>query len=263
MQVIRIEEPSDPRLAPYFNLRSGQNTPDSFIVESARLVQRLAASPFVTHSILVTENRLASLDFLAASSLPIFVVSKKHLQETVGFDLHRGCLAHATAPDISLPEHLENNRSRLVVILEGLADPSNVGAIIRNAAAFGADLVVVDPKGASPFTRKATRASAGQIFQVPVALCAPEQAISSLRNVLKNVQIIATTGRPGAAALQDIGLCDHNVLIFGNEGTGITPSLREIADITGRIPIAEHVDSLNVAAASAVALHIVGNLASQ
>ena len=263
MPIIRIEEPSDPRLAPYFNLRSGQNTPDSFIVESARLVERLVVSRFVTHSILVTENRLASLEHLIAPALPIFVVSKEHLRDTVGFNLHRGCLAHAAAPNISLPEHLTNNRPRLVVILEGLADSSNVGAIIRNAAAFGAELVVADPKGASPFTRKATRASAGQIFGIPVSLCDPDKAVSYLRSELKDVQVIATTGRQGTVALQDIALASHNVLIFGNEGTGITANLREKADISGRIPILEHVDSLNAAAASAVALHIVAHITSR
>ena len=263
MPIIRIEEPSDPRLAPYFNLRSGQNTPASFIIESTRLVHRLLDSHFQTLSLLVTEARLDSLRPCLKPEIPVYVVSKAALRETVGFDLHRGCLAHAKAPEVTLVEELGSSPPRLVVMLEGLADPANVGAIIRNAAAFGADLVIADPKGASPYTRKATRASAGQIFNLPVAICEPALAIDVLRKQLQGVKIIATTGRRGTQGLDKVALGECNVLVFGNEGTGVSDNLRNVADACGRIAIADHVDSLNAAAASAVALHIIGSRTSQ
>ena len=259
MSIIRIEEPSDPRLAPYFNLRSGQTSPESFIVESVRLVERLLDSRFSTKSLLVTESKVDAVLDRVEDDVPVYVVSKSHLRETVGFDLHRGCLAHAAAPKLDLEYHLSAHKPSLVVLLEGLADPANVGAIIRNAAAFGAQLVIADPKGASPYTRKATRASAGQIFNVPVTLCEPMKAVELLREFLDSVQVIAATGRRGTASLQDVQISTlHNVLVIGNEGSGITEELRGKSDVSGRIPIAEHVDSLNAAAASAVALHMIG-----
>jgi len=257
MPVIRIEEPDDSRLAPYFNLQSGKHTPDSFIIESPRLVERLLASSFKAHSLLTTENHLEKVLSLAPKGVPLFLASPELLKEVVGFNLHRGCLAHAGAPDTTLSTHLAEKEPRLSVLLEGLADPANVGAIIRNAAAFGADLVICDPKAASPFTRKATRASAGQIFRIPVAIASPENAINQMRAHDPGLTIIATTGRAGVQALDEIPPAQHTMLIFGNEGTGVTPLLREMADICGRINIVPEVDSLNAAAASAVALHII------
>ncbi len=256
MPIIRIEGPADSRLAPYFNLRSGKHSPDSFILESQRLVERLLSSNFKTHSILVTENKLDLIRELAPADLPVFVGSAAELKEIAGFNMHRGCIAHAGAPPTGLEHHMPLPKSALVVVMERLADPANVGSIIRNAAAFGADLVVADPKGASPFTRKAARASAGHIFTVPIAIADPAEAIEQLRQAHIDMEIIATTGHRDAAPLNELTPSAQKTLIFGNEGAGVSAELREISDSCRTIPLADGVDSLNVAAASALGLYL-------
>lgn len=259
MPIIRIEGPADSRLAPYFNLRSGSHTPDSFIVESARLVERLLQSKFQTRSILTTESKLDQIAPLVPVGIPVYVGTKAELKEIVGFDLHRGCLAHASAPSTELSPILKQGLGPVTVVLEGLADPANVGAIIRNAAAFGADLVIADIKGASPFTRKAARTSAGHLFSVPVALAHPSEAIEAIREHCATAEVIVTTGQPGAEALEDIKPGGQKVIIFGNEGTGVSPTLRQLADSCRRVNLKQGVDSLNAAAASALVLYIVRN----
>ena len=256
MPTIRIEGPADSRLAPYFNLRSGKSSPSSFIVESSRLVERLLVSPFTTHSLLVTEGKLAHFECLVSSGVPIFVGSAAELKEIAGFNMHRGCLAHVGAPSTTLEDNLTDPVPGLVVIMQGLADPANVGSIIRNAAAFGADLVIADPKGASPFTRKAARTSAGHIFTVPIAVADPAESIAKLRRSSPEVEIIATTGHRDALPMESLSNNPCKAVIFGNEGHGVTDQIRQLADSSRTVALADGVDSLNVAAASALVLYL-------
>ncbi len=259
MPILRIEGPTDSRLAPYFNLRSGTHTPDSFVVESSRLVERLLKSNFQTRSLLVTESKLEQFRSLVPTGLPVYVGTKAELKEIVGFDLHRGCLAHAAAPSHDLESVLTQGLGPLTIVLEGLADPANVGAIIRNAAAFGVGLVIADTKGASPFTRKAARTSAGHLFNIPLVLANPTQALEEIRARFAEAEIIVTTGQQDADALEDLRPGGQKIIVFGNEGTGVSQALRKLADSKRRVELSEGVDSLNVAAASALVLYIVRN----
>lgn len=255
MGLVPIDNPADPRVAPYRNLKSGQSSLESMIVESTRLVDQLLASNFTCHSILTTVNKSSRFSREIAAGIPVFVASQAVLSTLVGFDIHRGCLAHASAPLLDLASHLETNSPALTVVMEGLADPANVGAVIRNAAAFGATLVIADPKAASPYTRKATRASVGHVFQVPIAVVPPVEAIAQLRSRVSDLTVIAATSRPSAPKLCGLVTKPHQVLMVGNEGLGLSQVLLESADTAGRIAMSCGVDSLNVAAATAVALY--------
>ncbi len=263
MPVYRIEGSSDARLAPYFNLQSGKHAPESFIVESVRLVERLLNSHFTTHSVLIADHKLAQIQAVAPPDLPIYVGSKTEISDIAGFNMHRGCLAHASAPPTDLEAHLNTGLGKLTLVLEGLADPANVGSIIRNAAAFGASLVIADINAASPFTRKASRASAGHLFHVPIAMAQPKDAIEAIRGVESAVDIVATTGHRSAMPLEALEPVKHRVLVIGNEGHGVSEELRHMADSCRTIALSDGVDSLNAAAASALMLYIANNLDSK
>ena len=257
MPTLRIEGPNDERIAPYCDLQSGRHSPESFIVESTRLVERLIQSNFTTHSILVSEGKLESVLAMGLPQVPVYVGSKSELSEIAGFPLHRGCLAHAGSPTTELSNHLQRTPAPITVILESLADPANIGSIIRNAAAFGAGLVIVDPKGASPFSRKAARASAGHLFGIPVAIADPMDSIAALRSKCPDIEIIATTGHRGAKPLEQLPIRSHRAVVIGNEGLGVSEAIKNAADHLCTVPLADGVDSLNAAAASALSLYLL------
>ena len=135
-----------------------------------------------------------------------------------------------------MADHLKRGVGGVTVLLEGLADPANVGSIIRNAAAFGASLVVVDPKGASPFSRKAARASAGHIFRTPIAIAKIHDAIGALRVEARDVDIVATTGRRDALPLEDLPPAERRALVIGNEGHGVSDEVETSPTAAGPSP---------------------------
>ena len=166
MNALVVDSLDRPELLPFRNLKHhAQRGADDFVVESALVIERLLASPFDVRALLLTPRRFEALRHLIPTGVPVYLADRALISEIAGFDVHRGCLARAAAPkpQRSLREVLAANAVRTVLILEGLADPANVGSIIRNALAFGVDLIITDPKGASPFSRRAARASAGAV----------------------------------------------------------------------------------------------------
>jgi len=137
-----------------------------------------------------------------------------------------------------------------VVVAQGLSDPRNLGALVRNCRAFGVDEVVVTPSSADPFSRRAIRASAGHVFELPVRV----ESLAAAEDRLAGLEWIATS--PSATrALGELRPGPRWVLVVGNEGAGISAELLERCRTRVRIPLAPGVDSLNVAAATAVCLH--------
>ena len=171
--------------------------------------------------------------------------------------MHRGCLARAGIPEerSELGEFIARENPQSVLVLEGLADPTNVGTIIRNAAAFGVDLIITDPRGASPFSRRAARTSAGHIFRVPVFEQDPLEALGVLRQHNSSFEVVAATPSSEAVVLQDYQPQNPLILMVGNEGAGLTPEALRASDRLVRIPMAADVDSLNVSASVAVLLY--------
>ncbi len=239
------------------------------MVEGRLAVRQLLGSPrFAARSVLTTEPMLEGLaDLLAPppGGPPVLLASPPLIRQVVGFKFHRGCLAigerGVPSPVASL---IAPAGSRLIVGLEALVDPENVGAVFRNALAFGADGVLLSPGCGDPLGRKAIRASSGGTLRVPFALVDPwPQALASLSGA--GYEIVALSPN-GAEDLESIGrsrtVPPRLALLLGNEGQGLSDAARAFASITVRIAMARGVDSLNVATAGGIALHHLRRVSS-
>ena len=268
MPKIFIQNFDDPRIADYKNLRDVSLRRDGgrFMVEGRGTLRvLLEASRFRPRSILVSPAAFDALvDVLdpRREDVPIFVASRALLKEVVGFDLHRGCLAACDRGEEPSPEELFDRLAGegggLVVVLEGLKDHDNVGAVFRNAMGFGAKAVLLDPRCADPLYRKSIRTSMGGALRVPFTRAkAWPAALEALRAI--GYRIIALHPAASARAIDevaaDFGENDRVALVVGTEGGGLSNEVLRVADLCVRIPIAEGVDSLNVATASGIALH--------
>ena len=252
-----VEDLDDPRLDPVRDLITRRN-PDAVVVEGFVAVQRALAGPMTVRRLVATGSQLARLDGsrLPASTLQVDTALMRQL---VGFAFHRGVLAIVERPD-PRPADLEERLAPgfTAVVLERLADPVNVGAIVRTAAALGVDLVVC-AGGADPYSRRALRASMGHALRQPPWLVpSAADAIDTLAD--RGARILAATTAAHATDIDARRRQDGQAvaLIVGNEGEGLSPETLARADAEVTIPIARGADSLNVAAAAAIALHALG-----
>lgn len=262
LKVDRIEDPTDPRIAMYRETRDGRVRQAGLFVAEGRLVVRrlLEGSRFPTHSVLGTRPALNDLrDALAMrTSVSVYEASAQTIRAVVGFKFHRGCLAlgdagHPGAADtVFLPAG-----PRIMLALEDLADPDNVGAVFRNAAAFGAAGVLLSPGCADPLSRKAIRVSMGATLSIPFASTPWHDGLTGLRAA--GYMLVALTPHPRAAAVQALVMhaarSRRLALMLGAEGSGLSDEAQRAADLCVRIPMAPGADSLNVATACAIALH--------
>jgi len=263
-----VTDALDPRLADYRHLKdrdlSAQGGGGRFVAESERVVRRLLGSGLGVHSVLVTPARLGSLgqelDGQATSSLasrlesnlqfPVYVAAQSLLNEIAGFPVHRGCLAVGQRPP---PAPLPGN-ARAVVILEDLVDADNLGASVRNAAAFGVDALLLSPRCADPFYRKAIRVAIGATFGLPILRLGHwPQDLMTLKRGGGFTLLGAVLGAP-ATPLSAVGRPAKFALLLGSEGPGLSAGARLACDQLVTIPMAPGADSLNVATAGAVAL---------
>ncbi len=259
-----------PALAAFRDLRTrSAKCESSFVAEGHLVVRRLLESSMCIETVVCTSAQLQLLaphfDAVRHQKTRLFVGDRACLHTLVGFDFHRGCLAAGPCPPpvAKPPEallHELDARGEITILLaSGLADPANLGALVRNARAFAVDLVVVDAAGTSPWSRRAIRASMGTVFQVPLLQTSePRRLLDTLRTRL-GVQAIAATVGAGAVALPSFQRPKRTVLMVGNEGSGLAPDLIAAADHEVTIPIATEADSLNVAAATAVLLYALGS----
>ena len=254
----------DPRLAPFRNLRDRRLRDEGrFIVEGVLAVERLLASDYAVESIVCTPSQRQRLE-LDPTRYPVVELPRKQIAALAGFDFHRGVLACARRPPLRVEldpweiAALGERETLTIIAAEGLADPRNLGALVRNAAAFEVDLVVVDARGADLLSRLAIRASVGNVFRVPWVV-SPElpATVAQLRRELP-AKVLAATPRAGALGLRGLEAPARRVVVVGNEGDGLSASLLALADVEVRIPVAEQSDSINVAAATAVLLYALG-----
>jgi tRNA G18 (ribose-2'-O)-methylase SpoU len=263
-----IEDPEDPRLADYREIRDAERRrrDGTFIAEGRQVVRRLlAARRYRVRSALVTPPAWEALgEVLASAQVPTYLIRQDIVEAVVGIEFHHGCLAAGErGPEPTADAVLAEARGDRVVVLEGLGDASNVGALFRNALAFGVGAVFLSPGTADPLYRKAIRVSAGATVALPFARLADwPHDLTRLRDA--GYSIVALT--PGAEAV-DIGkvgdkcpLPARLALLLGTEGRGLSAEALAAADLHIRIPMAPEMDSLNVAAAGAVALHWLGRL---
>jgi tRNA G18 (ribose-2'-O)-methylase SpoU len=189
-----------------------------------------------------------------ATGADVFVGTPPTLESITGFNVHRGAIAamHRPSP-VPLSDLLD--AARRVVVLEDVVDHTNVGAVFRSAAGIGADAVLVSPRCADPLYRRSVRVSMGTVFQVPWARLEPwPGGLGQLRDRGFTVAALALT--PDAVSLTDVEAAppERLALVLGTEGDGLSDLTLAEADLAVRIPMAGGVDSLNVAAAAAVAL---------
>jgi tRNA G18 (ribose-2'-O)-methylase SpoU len=268
---LTLSDPDDPRLDDFRGLLTRRPDPHNVFAESEVAVARLLTSPhFHTHAVLGTAPHLARLPI--PPTCAVLVAERPLLRQVLGFDLHRGVIARASRPpalahDLSFatcpigPVLGASSLAALlagprwtVLLAQGLADPANLGSVIRSARAFAVDLVLLDRRGADPLERRAIRAAMGHGFAQPLALAHDlPAALAHLK--AHGARILAATASPRARPLHAVAPPDRQVLMVGNEGHGLPPALLAAADLEVTIPIAPEVDSLGVAVATAVLLH--------
>jgi len=262
VHVLRITDLSDPRLGDYLNLtdvalrRVSEPAGGLYIAESSKVIARAIAAGHIPRSALMLEQWLPDLEpLLAPFDIPLFVGAPDLLESLTGFSLHRGALASMHRP--ALPEVGELLRdARRVVVLEDIVDHTNVGAIFRSVAGLGADAVLVTPRCADPLYRRSVRVSMGTVLQVPWTRL-PDWPLGAEQLHAAGFHIAALALSDTAVELDDFAAAapERVALILGTEGDGLSPDALSAADTVVTIPMLHGVDSLNVAAASAVALY--------
>ena len=260
MTIVQIDDPSDPRLAPYRDIRERDlASRDGLFIAEGKVVLDvlLSARRFEPLSILLLESRVAGMEKTLAKALPalpVYVAPASVMDAVAGFNVHRGVLAAVRRrPPEAVDELIAGlPRQALVLALVGISNHDNVGSIFRNAAAFGVDAVLLDRTSCDPLYRKAIRVSVGASLKVPFAVADDVgELIASLGAAGFEQYALSPRGR------LDIGAVApplRAALYLGTEGEGLPESIMS-GMTTVRIPIAPGFDSLNVAAASAVALH--------
>ncbi len=288
--LIGVVDPHDPRLDPYRDLndpakRIRMEADESlFVVEGRLAVDRLLTSEYTVRSLLVDDHQVTAAGDLVAATraqgAPVYVGSRTVVAGTVGFALHRGVVAVADRPAPFDTGQLLTAASGtstsdgppLVAVLEGLNDHENIGALFRNAAAFGVRGVLLDPTSADPLYRRSVRVSVGHVLHIPFARLVPWP--TGLHQVRAAGFVVAALApRPTAAGgVPAVSLAELKAwmagsghplgvaLVLGAEGPGLTEPARAASDVVVHIPMADGVDSLNVATAAAVAFHTLGGL---
>ena len=245
-----------------------------YMAESSKVITRAVAAGHAPRSFLMAPRHLEEMRPVIASAagcagsddggeVPVFVAPEEVLESITGFHLHRGALAAMNRPELAgVPELLAAARggagARRVAILEDLVDHTNVGAAFRSAAALGIDAVLVTPRCADPLYRRSVRVSMGTVFQVPWTRIERWPAMDELHAQGFTVAALALSDTSVAldefAASPACTAADSRVaVVLGTEGDGLSHRTITAADEVVRIPMAGGVDSLNVAAAAAVA----------
>jgi tRNA G18 (ribose-2'-O)-methylase SpoU len=261
-ELVEVDAADDPRLADYRDLRDVELRKHLeaehglFLAEGEKVVRRAVESGHPARSFLMAPRWLEGLaDVLDRSTAPCYVVSEDLAEEVTGFHVHRGALASLERrPLPSVAEVLAG--ARTVVVLEDVVDHTNVGAIFRSAAALGVDAILLSPRCADPLYRRSIKVAMGAVFSVPYARMGqwydgPEE----LRRA--GFETVALTPAADAVDIEAaVRGVDKVALLMGSEGPGLSRRWIETADRRAVIPMAAGIDSLNVAAATAVACYV-------
>ena len=265
--IIGITDFDAPELDPYVRLTGAQLRnklePDKgiFIAESPTVIEVALNAGMVPVSILTDERLLGGAVekiIERCGDIPVYTSSRELLTKLTGFELTRGALAAMKRPKLDTVEELCRN-ARRIAVLEGIADSTNIGAIFRSAAALNVDAVLLTPTCCDPLCRRAVRVSMGTIFQVPWTRIGeepsdwPERGLECLRALGFKTAAMALSERSVSIAAPELAAEDKLAIILGTEGDGLSKKTIADCDYTVKIPMTHGVDSLNVAAASAIA----------
>lgn len=265
--IIEVTDLADPRLAPYVSLTEAQLRnrlePELgiFIAESPKVIDRALDAGYEPVSLLMERKHLTGQGapiIERCGGVPVYTASDDLLAQLTGYPLTRGVLCAMRRPTLPTVEELCRD-ARRVAVLENIVDHTNIGAIFRSAAALGMDAVLVTPSCCDPLYRRSARVSMGTVFQVPWTrigeTCGdwPQPGLDRLRAL--GFQTVAMALRNDTVDIDDPKLqgAEKLAIVLGTEGDGLKPETIAQCDHTVKIPMARGVDSLNVAAASAVA----------
>lgn len=261
--LLPVTDLTDPRLAEYAGLtdaalrRRIEPERGLFMAEGATVIRRAVGAGYAVRSLLLSPAGAESLaDVLETLTVPAFVAPEPVLAAVTGFGVHRGALAamqRRPLPDVA---DLAAGARRLLV-LEDLVDPTNVGAAVRSAAALGVDAVLLSPRCADPLYRRAVKVSMGATLVVPHArMTRWDEGPAELRAA--GLRVVALTPAPDAVDVSSADPGERWALVAGTEGPGLSSRWLRESDVRVRIPMQAGIDSLNVAAAVAVACWAFG-----
>lgn len=265
MKISRVRDTNAPELSDFMSLtdvalrRVLEPSGGLFLAESPKVIDRAIATGHVPRALLVLEEWLPTVEPMLAEfpDVPVYVADSASLEAITGFQMHRGAIASMHRPAPRDPAALLA-ASSTVVVLEGLADHTNVGAIFRSVAALGADAVLLSPNCADPLYRRAIRVSMGAVLQVPWArLDDWPTAGPMIRDAGYDLAAFALQDDAQDLAEYIAELPEKRALMFGTEGEGLSRRALASATRSVMIPMEHGVDSLNVATAAAVALWAV------
>jgi tRNA G18 (ribose-2'-O)-methylase SpoU len=258
---VEISDPSDPRLDDYRRLRDVQLRQSLeaehglFLAEGEKVVRRAAEAGFRVRSFLMAPRWLEGLgDVMDATDAPCYVLDESLAEDVTGFHVHRGALASlARTPLPAVEEVLQG--ATTVVVCEDIVDHTNVGAVFRSAAALGVDGVLLAPRCADPLYRRAIKVSMGAVFALPWTRLASWYGALPLLNQHGFTTVALTLAEDSVPIEEAVAGLDKVGLLLGSEGHGLSPHWERTADRRANIPMRAGIDSLNVAAASAVACY--------
>lgn len=261
MNIEIIESLEDPRVAAYTSLTEAQLrnrlSPNDgiFIAESPKVIRVALSAGYRPISMLCEERHIKgdAADIIAQlPEMPIYTGSRELLREITGYTLTRGVLCAMHRPSPLSPEAVCKDARRIAIIDE-VTDTTNIGAIFRSAAALGIDAVLLSPIACDPLNRRAIRVSMGTVFLLPWAYLTSSNYLEELHQL--GFKSVAMALSDNSVSIDDPILQTEPrlAIILGTEGEGLPNHIIEHSDYVARIPMSRHVDSLNVAAASAVA----------
>ena len=257
----QIESLDLPELQPYRTMRRQHDHREQgiFVAEGEKVVRRLLESGFQVVSVLLPEKWLRELEPLLqarSEEIGVFVADKALLETLTGFSMYQGLLAVGKIPTMpTLAEVVaRSSQPRLLAAADGLSSAENLGALVRNCAAFSTQALIVGETCSSPFLRRAVRSSMGSIFQMPIVeTTSLVQALHDLRD--RGIRCIAAHPHAENRSLSQANFTGDCCVVFGSEGYGISPAVLAACDEAAAIPMPATVDSLNVGSAAAVFLY--------
>lgn len=255
--MIEITDINDSRIELYKTLRSTPETHKNqgiLIAEGEKVVLKLLKSNLEILSIFATDKFYEEHGVLIknhkSAKTDLYTASRDIMKEIIGFRVHTGVMAMAYKPEFIPVDKLDD----VVIIMNGIVDSENVGAIVRNCAAFGVESVIFDCTTSAPYLRRAIRVSMGSIFEMKV-----HRAVDIIETIYKlkklGYQIISSELNERSVSLSSVVFPKRFALIFGSEAGGIQDEILSYSDLIIKIPINENIRSINVAASSAVVLN--------
>ncbi len=262
MAFVRLTSLADTRLNPFRDLKPRPPADGSrwLIAEGRLVVERLLASDLPVEAIVTTEQGIRPLASSLPTQVPVFVLGATEISQLVGFQFHRGLLAAARRPPWASLERLapsygdKVDASRTLLVCPQIADPVNLAGIVRAACCQGASGVLLGPRSADPFSRRAVRVSMGGVLHLPIRVtCDLENELKELRR--RQFSLVAAVVDPEAELLTAVPRTGPTAILLGAEGPGLDARHVALCDRRATLRMHAQMDSLNVAQAAAVFLY--------